>query len=344
MGQWAYQILQGKSYGVMMISAYQVCKRPTNEHGMAAFHQQQVSLHRKGRLDTNPRRNFQRDLRKFIHQRKELGDRICLTGDFNESMDDHNSQMLSLAINCNLTDPWQHFNPFHPDFATYSRSTKRIDYALVSHEILPSIQAIGYLPFHYLSSTDHRSFFIDFDTAKLFGNHKITLANESNRNFSSRDPRSVAVYLDAVWNHASSNNLFDKTSKLLAQDRVDASSLETIDSIIQQSCELADKSCETFPKPWWSQRLNQQWLSLTLLNRTKSCITNNLSTEGIQQMADEVGIYFEIPKTIAKCTSAIQTAKLELDDTIQHSHQVRDEEYEERIGLSDEMDDETKTR
>jgi hypothetical protein len=41
----------------------------------------------------------------------------------------------------------------------------------------------------------------------------------------------------------------------------------------------------------------------------------------------------EIPTTMAECQQAIDAASLELTETTLHSRQVRDAEYEERIGL-----------
>jgi exonuclease III len=344
LGRWSYQILQGQSSRITVISAYQVCKKPTNKHGMAAYHQQEVLLHKRKRSNTDPRKNFHIDLQTFIQSRKALGDRIILLGDFNETLDDHHSNMLTIASECELIDPWNQLYPNQSTLPTYIRGSKRLDYALISPKLVQSITAIGYLPFHYLSSTNHRALFLDFDTNKLFGNDNITLASEAGRSFTSRDPKTTETYIDTFWNHAMNNNLFTKIDTALEADHVPTQLLEQIDAMITQCCDLADKACIRFRKPWWSQKLNAQRLTLSPLHRTKSCITNNTTTEGILQRCAENNLPLTLPTTLVECATAITTAQAEMDEIILQSRKHRDEEFEARLQLADNLDDDTKVK
>jgi hypothetical protein len=66
-GRWSYLHLQGHANKVITyITAYQVCKKPTNPQGITAFHQQATAFSREKRKNTNPRHNFRHDLIKFI--------------------------------------------------------------------------------------------------------------------------------------------------------------------------------------------------------------------------------------------------------------------------------------
>ena len=67
MGRWTYQVLDGQGEkDILIVSAYQCCKQPTNPRGITAYHQQQIMLSETDRVDRDPRRNFYRDLKSFL--------------------------------------------------------------------------------------------------------------------------------------------------------------------------------------------------------------------------------------------------------------------------------------
>jgi hypothetical protein len=67
LGRWSYQLPDGQDdKDILIICVYQCCKNPTNPKGMTAYHQQEILLSKMDRTDTEPRRNFYRDLEEFI--------------------------------------------------------------------------------------------------------------------------------------------------------------------------------------------------------------------------------------------------------------------------------------
>jgi hypothetical protein len=67
LGRWTYQILDGKgNKEVLIMNVYQCCRSPTNPTGITSYHQQTIMLSEMDKTDTNPRRNFRRDLIAFI--------------------------------------------------------------------------------------------------------------------------------------------------------------------------------------------------------------------------------------------------------------------------------------
>jgi hypothetical protein len=59
MGRWSWIKLVGKNQRlVTLISAYQVCARPTNRTGITAYHQQQSILRQRGIKKAKPRHFF----------------------------------------------------------------------------------------------------------------------------------------------------------------------------------------------------------------------------------------------------------------------------------------------
>jgi hypothetical protein len=119
------------------------------------------------RPNVQPRSNFQHDLRKFIRQKKRDSYSIILGGNFNESMDQPRSAMRELAVTCGLVDIWARHNP-SIQFNTRHPGSKHIDYVLVTPDIVLSVTAFIYFPFKYRGQSNHRSIYVDFDTATLF--------------------------------------------------------------------------------------------------------------------------------------------------------------------------------
>lgn len=164
MGRWSYIHLRRKAQPpITIISAYQVCPRPTNIIGNTAYHQQIRALNKAGRHQIHPRHAFITDLINFVAKLQTNGHDIILGGDFNESIEDKNSGLLKLITTTNLTDPFQHRFPHHPTFGTHAMGHRRIDSVLFSPSLLPSLKSIGYAPFQYTKSSDHRPLLFDLD-------------------------------------------------------------------------------------------------------------------------------------------------------------------------------------
>jgi hypothetical protein len=91
-GRWSHMHTKG-AHGKMIvfITAYQVCKKPTNRTGTTAYHQQQAAFVTEQRPNTEPRHNFRTDLLKFIKQQQNRDHHIVLSGDFNEHIQDNRS-------------------------------------------------------------------------------------------------------------------------------------------------------------------------------------------------------------------------------------------------------------
>jgi hypothetical protein len=168
----------------------------------------------------NPRYNFQRNLRQFILEKKQQQYSIILGGDFNESLTQSRSGMRSLAIQCQLTDVWSYKYP-GVEFNTHHPGSKRIDYVLVTPNLIPGVKSVGCFPFKYRGKSDHRGLYIDFDTQVLFGNATHKLAPAPNRGFKLTDPFAVTTYLTCVGQHSRSNNLFTLSDTLATLDAPD---------------------------------------------------------------------------------------------------------------------------
>ena len=67
LGRWSWMAFEGADNKVILImSIYQCCKNPTNPQGKTAYHQQETMLSERNRNDCDPRRNFYKDMCKFL--------------------------------------------------------------------------------------------------------------------------------------------------------------------------------------------------------------------------------------------------------------------------------------
>ena len=84
-------------------------------------------------------------------------------------MGDNPDGMATIARQCGLIDIIYHLHGPQPKFRTYDKGRTVIDYLFVTEDVVPTVNAAGYMPFNHRVHSDHRGFYLDIDTAKLFG-------------------------------------------------------------------------------------------------------------------------------------------------------------------------------
>jgi hypothetical protein len=126
----------------------------------------------------------------------------------------------------------------------------------VTPDVVPCITAVGYFPFKHRGNSDHRSSYVDFDNAKLFGNETTCLANLQQRGHCSKDPFACATYLHATHKHAKANNLFDLSIRLGDATQPDHDLAEKVDDILGQAMIHCSNKCRRRRTPWWSRQLH----------------------------------------------------------------------------------------
>ena len=169
LGRWSFIRYAGIGHRtVLVVSAYQVCVRPTNVHGTTAFHQQQAIFQKERRANINPRKNFRRDLTSALHVWHARGDSIILLGDFNEDLQAENAGLSSLLHNSTLelVDVIGQMHPSALGVPTYLRGTTRLDFALISRDLILSVTHVATFPF-----------IVTFDPITAFSSWTSTLAN-----------------------------------------------------------------------------------------------------------------------------------------------------------------------
>jgi endonuclease/exonuclease/phosphatase (EEP) superfamily protein YafD len=227
LGRWSYMKLSGKDGKVLtIITAYQVCRKNTtavNNDSCTAHSQQQSLLIQQNKANPSPVKHFRLDLEKFMQQCHSQQELLLLFGDFNEVFGPDSAGLAKMARKFDLINVMHQTHPV-PDPATYARGKTRIDYILASEPVFQAVNACGYEPFnkHFLS--DHRGYFVDFDSHKLFGNELQRLASQPFRDVRGKDTTSVTQYVEAKDHYLNAHNFYRRTDLLSPTHRTQSCS------------------------------------------------------------------------------------------------------------------------
>jgi len=257
LGRWSYITLRRKHRPPITIyTVYKVNARPTNAIGITAWHQQRLQLDSQSRSDEHPRNAFTTDLIKSVAVQQSLGHDIIIGGDFNDTLLSPNSQLLKLANQLQLTDPWTKLHPGHENFSTYHRGTKRIDSMICSFSVISTIRSISYSPYHWLSTSDHRTIVIDFDAKALLGDTTNLLPSPLLRGIKSNDRQLVATFIEKWHDHLHENNVFTRIRNLETHATAQQEA-EALDAVIGQGGDSAEQQCRRKRSPLFTTRIAQ---------------------------------------------------------------------------------------
>ena len=170
--------------------------------------QQQSLLIQANDLITNPRLAFRRDITLALQASLADGHEILLLGDFNEAFGNDIDGIQKVASICGLLDLMSLRHSSTPP-ATYARGRTRLDYALATNHVANALVTAGYEPFNSRFPSDHRSYFLDFDTQKLFGTDtQQILGKHSDRILRSNNVAQTTQYIQAKYDLLLQHNAF----------------------------------------------------------------------------------------------------------------------------------------
>ncbi len=214
-GRWVSQTFRGQALisSLTVVSAYQVVGKPTNPGCITAASQQQSLLLQSEDATSNPRTAFRRDMLTFLKMQRAKGHEILLVGDFNEPFGSDPEGMEKLATEVQLVDLMSRRHSSAPP-ATYARGRTRLDYALSTIHVASALMRSGYEPFNERFHTDHRAYFLDFDTARLFGRPTQKLGAHTRRVLNTANPGQVTQYLKIKYDILCAHNVFERAKRL----------------------------------------------------------------------------------------------------------------------------------
>jgi hypothetical protein len=187
---------------------------------------------------------------------------MCIVGDFNEVLGNDPALMAHVCSKFDLIDVMGSLHPKQQESMTlpYARTKHRLDYPLVSHELLPDVTHSGLYHYHKFYPSDHGPIFLGLDPALFAIPPAITPA--STHGVNSTNSTSVAAFIAGVHKKPYGHRHLDKLHQL--QDTL--SSLTP--SQIQAKTDLIDAHITRTLSSWQNENVNGLKKSLG----RKSCI------------------------------------------------------------------------
>jgi endonuclease/exonuclease/phosphatase family metal-dependent hydrolase/vacuolar-type H+-ATPase subunit H len=267
MGRWAsisFTISTTKKLRV--ISAYQVCSNAKPGTNTAASHQNaQIIAEHVSDQDIQrktPRQAFIQDLQNFIKQIQAEGEEVILAGDFNDDITLPQSGMHQLATTCCLVDLFSIRLGTTNSPITYQRGSKRLDYILISPNLLPMVQAAGYDPFGYRLPSDHRGMYIDLSTHELFDQELPQIQAAHKRDFRTSTPGVIQAYVMAKIKYLQDHRFFERLQILNDLHESNHVLAESLDRDFERASFHAANKCSKKPRAPWSPALASAWAEI----------------------------------------------------------------------------------
>jgi hypothetical protein len=186
----------------------------------------------------------------YIQKCKEKHHKILLLCDFNEPFGNNLDGMPKIAATHQLIDLMSACHSSTPP-AMNSRGRTRFDYALATHHVAQALTKAGYEAFNSRYHTDHRAYFLDFDTELLLGTHTQTLQSSTPRILRTSNVSQVTQYLKLKYDLLLEHNVFKRTKRLDHPGNRHKYA-ERLDKDIRAASLAAEQQMKHYATPAWS--------------------------------------------------------------------------------------------
>ena len=261
------------------------------------------------------------------------GHEILLLGDLNEAFGSDEDGVIKIANQCGLLDLMSIRHSSMPP-ATYAQGRTRLDYALATAHVGSTLSQAGYESFNAKFPWDHRTYFLDFDTQKLFGTETQHLGKQTDRILRSNNVAHITQYIKAKYELLLQHNAFERGDRLSCPGNRH-SYAERLDRDVVAASLASENQMKRFGEPAWSVALDKARKKVTRLTkclsmaRTGLDITGHLSSEE-RAAWDES---FRIPTTIHECTTQLREAKRLVQEIVDFSFVKREQEQREKFRI-----------
>jgi hypothetical protein len=262
LGRWSVTHLLGRtSSKVAVITAY----RATGTHSKGPFtaYSQQTCLLRQRDNRTTPEEEFYIDLGNYIQRLRQEGTSVILMMDANDSMQRHSSKLTKWVKQHELIDPHTYLHGTADQPPTYIGGSTRIDYFLVSPDLIPYVSQAGIIPFNGYYESNHRALFINIDLSRVLKGMPHDPISRENRAISSTIPWKVTKYqqyvlkecqASQIFSHAKAFEIRNKGSPMTNELQKELDGIDAELTAIQLEAEQLCKTRRHLP---WSPTLKQ---------------------------------------------------------------------------------------
>jgi hypothetical protein len=203
--------------------------------------------------------------------------------DANEAMGKDKRGVSTITSKCNLINIHTAKHHEAAITATYARGTQKIDYILISPELLPLIRRSGLLPFYHGIHMDQRGQYIDIDEKALLYGKIAELYSQPTRILTSKFPKTVLKYKTELWKQLQAHNILARSEAI--QNKRDGSEeeisqeLNNIANTIQTAMLSAKKKCTKPPAPPYSVKLASLNKIIRFWKTVKSSMTTGRNVD-----------------------------------------------------------------
>ena len=160
----------GNCTNIIITNVCRICQTQVTDGSHTSYMQQYEQQLKEGNLAPTPHSQIIHDLSDFIQECKSHGEEVILCLDANEELTKDGIPKTGSISQLTKDNAMICAH----DFLGYSGGTsklsgKRIDYILVTTDILPAIIRGGKRPFEEGIASDHKALFLDLDSEVLFG-------------------------------------------------------------------------------------------------------------------------------------------------------------------------------
>ena len=170
--------------------------------------------------------------------------------DANESLTDLGSKLKELALTCNLTSVHEHLHADLPPPATYSRGSSKIDFILISENLLPVCRCCSIEPLHAGIVSDHLALFMDLDQVVALQGPFNTIAPASGRVLQCSKVKFVEKYIEVLDQQLEKQYYYQRLASLMLKGTRQSftqsmhSEAENLDTTFGKAMLYAKKQCD----------------------------------------------------------------------------------------------------
>jgi hypothetical protein len=149
-------------------------------------------------------------------------------------------------------------HPAQASIPPYARSSNRLDYALVTQDLIPYVDHAGLNHYHEFSPSDHRPIFVGLE-ARLFG-PLLAMAPYRSRYVHSNS-KMIGLFIDLVHRHLLATGTFERIKALMSEidNKLPANISQvanSIDTQITKALLSADCNCKKPRQDPWSEAVH----------------------------------------------------------------------------------------
>jgi hypothetical protein len=126
----------------------------------------------------------------------------------------HDGKLATLVSTCGLVDPLALQHSTRPIPPSHIRGSERIDFILITPNLMPAVLSSGCLSSHAVFNSDHRAYFVDFDSHLLFSDPAYEIERPRYRQLRLHDPKLIQRYCNALHEQIEIHKVLHKIETL----------------------------------------------------------------------------------------------------------------------------------